>query len=80
MAKLDIRKPTDPIKYITFADDYSQCGGVRGNCVYEIAKNNGESDYVYLESSVGEAVTIRMGDIDNFILALQKAKELWYTI
>jgi hypothetical protein len=72
MAKLDIRNAApDEVAEVVFADK----SGDTNYMLYKLAKSSDadlfraefENDYAY----------VRYDDIDNLILALQKAKELW---
>lgn len=71
MATLDVRNTTDDeITHIQFGSFHNGCSGIMtlsGNtdeiAIYDKEEKNG--------------CYIRIDDIDNLILALQKAKELW---
>ena len=71
MATIDIREGSSAIDTITFADNHDGVSSIR--------RVNGfsKSEWLELLDEFGECNVIRMSDIDNLILALKKAKELW---
>ena len=71
MTTLDIRKTGDePITEIKFGD-----GNNINSCALE--KRIGCQEVILLDRNVDPSGYIAINDIDNLILALQKAKELW---
>jgi hypothetical protein len=71
MAAIDIRATGDePIDCIVFADQDATSSGIYKIEIYD-------SSEVRFENSNDESSYLRKTDIDNFITALQKAKELW---
>lgn len=73
MATLDIRNATDDeITHIQFGSFHNTCGGI-----VALSSNTDEISIQDKEEDINGY--IRIDDIDNLILALQKAKELWGT-
>lgn len=74
MSTIDVRSGDEErIKSVVFADDHSG---------YYASKlqltNNWDGKHITFEDSDGDdAYKLNLEDIDNMILALQKAKELW---
>jgi hypothetical protein len=68
--EIDIRSTLEiPVKFIRFADKYNDDG-----CLVE-----GISDYIYINDGDGDICDgIHKDNIDNLILALRKAKEIWH--
>lgn len=73
MTTLDIRTNNSPITSITFADGEWDWG-----CTITVKQHQRDVTELFLRDMDGDATNcLNLSDIDNLILALQKAKELW---
>lgn len=74
MTIIDVRTTpaVQPVSKVMFSE-----GVARG---YETARSvtkGSTSDFCYLEETGGDCIRVAYTDIDNMVLALNKAKELW---
>lgn len=73
MSSIDVRGEVDTI----FFADGPQTDYDRRDTSIKLEKMPFDSSYVCIRAHSDEYLAIRIDDIDNLIIALEKAKEIW---